>query len=516
MTYRNPVIPGFYSDPSVCRVGDDFYLVTSSFEFFPGVPLFHSRDLVNWEQLGHVLDRPSQLPIAECGTSGGVFAPTIREHEGRFYMITTVVGGSHRQPLDNFLVWTDDIRGPWSEPVHIDHIGIDPSLFWDDDGRAYYTGTHFDSEGRSCIGQFELDTATGAKLSDTKIIWYGTGGRCPEGPHMYKINGRYYLMIAEGGTEYGHMVTIARSDSVWGPFVSCPHNPILSHRDVTDGFGMREGPGSFQGLGHGDLVCDGSGQWRMVFHGIRPTQGQLHHIGRETMLAPVEWDSEGWPVINGGRPITPVMALGGEEGAIEQSGFALSADFTAGGPLSPRWVYLRNPNMENYRFDGGLTLTAGEGTLDSLGSPTFMGLRQQHLSMRAGTVVDSMPAEGQLAGLTIFHTNEQHYDLGVACRDGRRWAVLRRRVGDMTVESAPVPLKGEGQVRLEVESDKLEYRFFAECAGERVMVGTGRTQLLSTECTGGTFTGCFVGLFCQGQGSARFTEFWYQGEEAAR
>ena len=512
MNYRNPIIPGFYSDPSLCRVGDDFYLVTSSFEFFPGVPLFHSRDLVNWEQLGHVLDRQSQLPLGECGTSGGVFAPTIREHNGRFYMITTSVGGSRQRPLDNFLVWTDDINGPWSEPIHIDHMGIDPSLFWDTDGRAYYTGTHTDSEGRSCIGQFEIDLSTGAKLSETKIIWYGTGGRCPEGPHMYYIDGKYYLMIAEGGTEYGHMVTLAKGDSVWGPFVSCPHNPILSHRDVVDGFGQEGGPGSFQALGHGDLTCDSSGQWWMVFHGIRPTQGQLHHIGRETMLAPVGWNGEGWPVVKGGKPITAAMPLPGRpgEGFAEQRSFDLFADFTKGGPLSPRWVYLRNPHEENYRFDGGLALTAGEKSLDDLGSPTFTGLRQQHLFMAATTRMDCTPSEKQQAGLTVFHTNEQHYDLAVTRREGRRCAVLRRRVGDMAVESAPVFLGEDGPVFLEVESDKLEYRFFAESAGARTLVGVGRTQLLSTECTRGTFTGCFVGLFCQGEGSARFEEFQYR------
>ena len=207
LTYQNPILPGFYPDPSICRVGEDYYLVNSSFEFFPGVPLWHSRDLVNWEQKGYVLTRESQLPLRNGRTSGGIFAPTIRCHNGRFYMITTNVtdGG-------NFFVWTDDINGEWSDPVWIDHEGIDPSLFWDDDGKVYYAGTGRYEQG---IYQFEIDLETGKKLSDTKIIWKGTGGKCPEGPHMYKINSWYYLMIAEGGTEYGHKETIARSRSVW-------------------------------------------------------------------------------------------------------------------------------------------------------------------------------------------------------------------------------------------------------------------------------------------------------------
>lgn len=515
MKYRNPVIPGFCPDPSVCRLGEDFYLVNSSFEFFPGVPLFKSRDLVSWRQIGHVLDRESQLPLSACGTSGGIFAPTIREHKGRFYMITTNMGGSKERPMTNFLVHTDDPEKGWSEPVFIDHMGIDPSLFWDEEGNAYYTGTHFDSEGRSCIAQFMLDVETGEKLSETKVIWYGTGGRCPEGPHMYYIDGKYYLLIAEGGTEYGHMVTVARSDSVWGPFTPCPHNPILSHRDVVNGFGPNaDGPGSFQALGHADLTRDGEGRWWMVFHAIRPSQGQLHHIGRETMLAPVAWDAEGWPVVNGGRPITAVMDVpeAGGGGFAVQDDLALSVDFTKEPGLTCRWAYLRNPHTENYRFDNGLILTAGESTLDDLGSPTFTGVRQQHLAVTVRTVVDCAPADGQQSGLTVFHTNEHHYDLAITGREGKRCAVLRKRVGDMLTESAPVELTGAGPVELEVRADKLEYRFYAGSGGEPALVGTGRTQLLSTECTPGTFTGCFAGLFCQGAGSARFISFEYRPE----
>ena len=166
-TYENPIIPGFFPDPSICRVGEDYYLVNSSFEFFPGVPLWHSKDLANWEQIGYVLTRESQLPLAGAWTSGGIYAPTIRYHDGRFYMITTNCGGG-----GNFYVWTDDIYGEWSDPVWIDQEGIDPSLFWDDDGKVYYVG--------SGMHQFQIDLATGKKLSQTRQIWTGTGGRCPD------------------------------------------------------------------------------------------------------------------------------------------------------------------------------------------------------------------------------------------------------------------------------------------------------------------------------------------------
>ncbi len=507
MKYRNPIIPGFYPDPSVCRVGDDYYLVNSSFEFFPGVPLYHSRDLVNWEQIGHVLTRKSQLDLVGSGTSGGIFAPTIRYHEGRFYMITTNVSGG-----GNFIVWTDDIRGQWSDPVWIDHQGIDPSLFWDVDGKCYYQGTHFGSRGQ-CIGQFEIDPMTGEKRSETREIWYGSGGKCPEGPHMYRIGGKYYLMIAEGGTEWGHMETIARGDSVWGPFESCPRNPIVTNRHLTPDFSRRNDP-DYQELGcigHADLVDTPAGDWWLVFHGVRPSQGQLHHIGRETMLAPVAWDENGWPVVNGGELIHTEMEGPGPESA--QPDFAFAEDFSKEKELPVRWAYLRDMAAENYRFENGLLLTAGKDALDGNGSPTFAGVRQRHLALTAETTMEFTPGtEKAEAGLTVFHTNERHYDLLVTEREGRRAAVLRRRACDMLAESNPVFLPECGKLRLRLEADRLEYRFFAgPLDGELSLVGTGCTQLLSTEAMAGTFTGCFIGLFCQGEPGrqARFERFTY-------
>ena len=176
VSFENPILPGFYPDPSICRVGEDYYLVNSSFEFFPGVPLWHSRDLLHWEQLGHVLTRPSQDPLEGCRASGGIFAPTIRHHNGRFYMVTTNVSAG-----GNFFVWADDIRGPWSEPITIKQGGIDPSFFWDDDGTVYFQSTFGDINGQ-CIGQCVVDLETGEMLTETRPIWHGTGGKCPEGP----------------------------------------------------------------------------------------------------------------------------------------------------------------------------------------------------------------------------------------------------------------------------------------------------------------------------------------------
>lgn len=490
-TYENPIIPGFYPDPSICRVGEDYYLVNSSFEFFPGVPLWHSRDLVNWEQLGYVLTRESQLPLTKCRTSGGIYAPTIRYHEGRFYMITTNVtdGG-------NFFVWTDDIHSEWSDPIYIDHKGIDPSLFWDEDGKVYYTGTHKDESGKNCIGQFQIDLETGAKLSETKPIWYGTGGKCPEGPHMYKINGWYYLMIAEGGTEYGHKETIARSKSVWGPFESCPHNPIISHTAADTS--------EFQATGHADILTDTEGNWWMVFHAIRPSIFMLHHIGRETMLAPVSWDENGWPVVNGGEPVTAQMCAAGEGAhTIFQSWYD---DFSTE-KLHPRWSWLRNPDQTKYALSGhGITLHGIGVSMDDIDAPTFLGVRQQQFALRYETEMQ-ISGENGCAGLTIFHTAEHHYEL-LAKKQGAGCAVqLRKRVVDIQTHTDPILFETDKLI-LRIDADRRKYTFFAGPDAEHLVeVGTGSTQLLSTECMICTFTGCFAGMFAEGEVSANYTYF---------
>ena len=277
--FTNPIIPGFYPDPSVCRVGEDYYLVTSTFEFFPGVPVFHSRDLVHWEQIGHCLTRPSQLPLQDAEPSGGIYAPTIRYHDGLFYMVTTNVtcGG-------NFYVTATDPAGEWSDPIYVDQGGIDPSLFFDDDGKVYFV-----SNGDGCMSLCEIDPATGVKLAPTVKTWTGMGGRYPEAPHLYKINGMYYMMIAEGGTEYGHMETIARSASPYGPWEPSPRNPILTNRNTTMDMPI-------QATGHADLVQTQNGDWYAVFLAFRMTQGYFHHLGRETYLAPVVWE-DGFPYI---------------------------------------------------------------------------------------------------------------------------------------------------------------------------------------------------------------------------
>jgi xylan 1,4-beta-xylosidase len=499
VTYRNPVIPGFHPDPSVVRVGDTFYLVTSSFEFFPGVPVFRSRDLVSWEPIGHVLTRDSQLPLQKARPSGGIYAPTIRHHGGTFYMITTNVDGG-----GNFLVTAKDPAGPWSDPVWIrDFPGIDPSLFFDDDGKVYLTGPAGGGGQPRGIYQAEVDVTTGRLLAPARLVWDRAGARYPEGPHLYRVRGRYYLMIAEGGTEYGHMVTIARGDSPWGPFTPCPRNPILTNRQT-------ENDVPVQGTGHADLVEDAAGRWWMVFLAFRPVGGYYHHLGRETFLAPVEWDAEGWPVVNSGRPIGLEVAAALPPGAPAKTAPARTR-FDA--PPGLEWNFLRNPDRSAYSTTerpGWLTLRGAATTLGEAGAPTWIGRRQEHFSARAATLLDFAPGrDGEEAGLSLYMNPDHRCEIGVRRAGGRREVFVRQRIGTrLEAVTAQAPVDGTGPVVLQVDATPEEYRFSfgtpapgAAEAPALVALGAAETRYLSSEVAGG-FTGVYFGLYSTGGGQA--------------
>ncbi len=328
-TYINPVISGFNPDPSVCRVGDDFYLVTSSFEFFPGVPIYHSKDLVNWELIGHVLTRKSQLNLDKAWPSGGIFAPTLRYHKGTFYMITTNTSGG-----GNFYVTAKNPVGPWSEPIWVDKEMFDPDLFFDDDGKVYYTRrSSFEKAG---IVQAEIDIKTGKLLTPLKVISNGLISPDCEGPHIYKMFDKYFLMMAEGGTRALHMETIARADSPSGPFEACPHNPILANHTA-----WQE---EVRATGHADLIQAADGSWWMVHLATRhPGYDHTSPLGRETFLEPVVW-SDGWPVVNQNHtsqirnysttlPLHPVPEVPVRD----------NFDSTS---LNLRYAFIRNPGKE--------------------------------------------------------------------------------------------------------------------------------------------------------------------------
>jgi alpha-N-arabinofuranosidase len=492
--YVNPVIPGFHPDPSVCRVGSDYYLVTSSFQYFPGVPIFQSKDLVHWRQIGHCLTRESQLDLEGCKSSLGIFAPTIRHHNGRFYMITT-----NMNKFRNFYVWTERAEGPWSEPVWLDWPGIDPSLFFDDDGRVYLTGNGgFLGDEPRGLYQAELDIATGRLLAERRLVWTGTGAYAPEGPHLYKIQGMYYLLIAEGGTSYGHMASIARSDSPYGPYESNPNNPILTHRSSGC---------AIQGTGHADFVQREDGSWWAVFLGIRPAPvpfgGQHHHLGRETFLAPVTWTTEGWPVIGDAGTAAELMDAGALP--LEEVPPFEEEDHFEGATLAPCWNFLRNPSTSDWSLSarpGWLALRGSGTTLDDVASPAFVGRRQQHFRCAAETLLSFAPGQdGEEAGLTVFMNEKFHYDIALTRREGARRVIVRRRVGTLWKVELEEPYEGS-EIVLGVEADPVQYSFYyGKPGGELASFGAGECAMLSTEVAGG-FTGVFLGMYATGNGRA--------------
>jgi xylan 1,4-beta-xylosidase len=479
-TVANPVLPGFHPDPSVCRVGEDYYLVCSSFEYFPGVPVFHSRDLVHWTQIGNALDRPEQLRLPlDSPSSGGIYAPTLRHHDGRFWLIVTNVSGD-----GNLIVTATDPAGPWSAPVLAPDVpGIDPDLAWDEDGTCWCTVAG--------VSQRPLDPATGKALGPTRQIWSGTPhAKAPEAPHLYRIGGYWYLMIAEGGTERGHGVSIARARTPQGPFEPCPANPVLSHRSTDH---------PVQNTGHGDLVQGPDGSWWMLLLGVRPAGGSpgWHVLGRETFLAPVTWQDD-WPLVG-----EPSLSLPAPSWPL-QPGPAVPArdDFDVGdlSELRPHWISLRDRSPRHFSTKerpGWLTLHARGDGLDATDA-VFLGRRQSDPSCGMRALLDS--AEG-CGGLAVRLDEEHHYAIEADAREVRavaRIGPLRTVLASRPLSPGPVVLRagiartqtlrdartGPDTVTLGYEHPEQGFVALAELDG----------RYLSTEVAGG-FTGRVLGMY---------------------
>ncbi|MDP3177751.1 MAG: glycoside hydrolase family 43 protein, partial [Spirochaetaceae bacterium] len=491
MRYANPILPGFHPDPSVCRVGDWFYMVTSTFQFFPGIPVRRSRDLCDWEIVGFGIDRFSGIDLRRAGPSRGLFAPTIR-HDGRGFFITcTEVDG-----LGNFFLRADEAEGPWSDPIPLAVGGIDPSLFFE--GETAYLCSNGSAEDGDGISLCVIDRESGAVLDGPRRICPGSGGRWPEGPHLYKLGGTYYLIISEGGTEYGHMVSAFRSHSPWGPYEACPRNPFLSHRDA--------GAEAVQCVGHADIVEDGAGSWWLFCLGTRPLGPLLHNLGRETFLAPLAWDRDGWPIAG---PIRLQMEgpLPSPPGHGPARTLTWVDDFAAP-RLDPAWTSARSrPEGAHVRAlgdAGGLELAgAGVGLSESLGAPALLCRPQEALECVFEALVDFEPrAEGDEAGICAYYDERYHYEAAVARRSGSRVLLLRRRVHDLELESTPIPVPDSGTILLRLAADREAYAFSFACAGASTCsnagAGAGRSGRLGSGsaaglCTEGTMSMSFTG-----------------------
>lgn len=505
-SFHNPILPGWYSDPSVCRVDSDYFLVTSTFSYYPGVPVFHSRDLLNWRQIGHVLDRPEQLRLdgQDLG-EGGIYAPDIayNKRNKTFYMITTDVGRG------NFFVKTTDPFGSWSDPVMLPEVnGIDPSLFFDDDGRAYivhndapdgtpeYDGHRairiheFDWEREQTTGWSKVIVDKGVNPEE-KPIWI-------EGPHLYKIDGKYLLMAAEGGTGDRHSEVLFRADSVLGPYTPVRQNPILTQRHLDP---MRPDPVTC--TGHADLVQTPHGDWWAFFLGCRPFKGQFENLGRETFLMPVRWNDDGCPYITTGQETVPTVQSVPEATRREPATFGnfTDTDSFSSPRLGLQWLTLRGAAAEHYSLDtvpGCLALRCAAESATERGVPAYVGRRIQHHEFDCSATLTFSPAdEKETAGLLLLKNERRQYYLCVAKTATGR-AVELRRVGDKgteTLASKPIKRK-QDTLRLRITSHGADFSFSFSADGKRwTQVAEGiDAGCLSTRFAGG-FTGTTVGMY---------------------
>jgi len=527
--YYNPILAGFYPDPSICRVGDDYYLVNSTFAYFPGIPVFHSRDLVNWKLIGHVMDRVEQMNLEGLGVSEGIFAPAIRFHDGLFYITCTLVGAG-----GNYVVTAQNPAGPWSNPVWLPQIdGIDPSLFFDQDGKAYivYNSVAPNNrplyEGHRTIRMYQFDYEK-LKVISPEIILVNGGtdiSKKPiwiEGPHIFRKDNFYYLICAEGGTSWEHSEVVFRSEQVTGPYVPYAKNPILTQRHLDP-----NRPHPITCTGHADLVMTPAGDWWAVFLGCRPYLPEYEgyfNTGRETFMAPVKW-IDGWPVIDPDHaeiqysyPL-PIILEKPIKADIPYSGnFRIRDDFDSE-TLDLYWVFLRTPHTKWYSLSdrrGSLAIQLRPETCSGKSNPSFIGRRQQHLCGSVSTAMDFVPvSEFEKAGLLVFQNEKHYYFLGKSIEKGE--PVVQLYKTDTLLASHKI---GEGRnIRLKVVADGAEYSFYYATKQEEWILLKDKVdaRFLSTRVAGG-FVGCMYAMYAISSGEASsnvayFDWFEYVGDD---
>jgi len=504
--YRNPILAGFHPDPGITRAGDRFYLVNSTFTYFPGIPVFESTDLVHWKQVGSVIDRPSQLDFDGLGVSRGVFAPTISHHEGTFYVLNTAVDNG-----GNYIVTAKDPAGPWSDPVWLPTVGgIDTSLFFDDDGKAYLLNNDAPEgaplyEGHRAIWLREFDLRKLQPVGTAKVVINGGVdlSKKPiwiEGPHIYKREGWYYLVCAEGGTGPQHSQVVLRSRGVWGPYAPYEHNPILTQRDLAPG---RAEP--ITNAGHADLVEGPDGRWWAVFLASRTYGGVHYNTGRETFLLPVEW-KDGWPVILGNGRAIPQVAPAPSFMHDASTQAPLGGNFTWRDEfdkprLDPAWLFVRVPKTrwaDLASTPGTLTIHPLAEGLDTLRNPSFLARRQQHMAFEAATALDVPRARNVAAGLAAFQGENYWYFLGARRTDSGLELFLEKSSGKARATIATAHVESASTLRLKIAGNGGAYSFAYEIDGKgwRWLKQDDDGTILSTDVAGG-FVGATLGPYAR-------------------
>lgn len=524
-----PIIPGFNPDPSICRAGDDYYIVTSSNEYFPGLPIWQSRDLKRWRMIGHVLSDPAHLDLDSVPGSSGLYAPTIRFHDGVFYVVCTLTGTRPGKPRGNFITTARDPGGPWSAPVWLDAPGIDPSLFFDDDGKVYYQGNYtpedkkWSRHRKIFLQEIDLKQAklTGPRvdildaadyhLQGTIDGGFESGADYLEAPHIYRKDGFYYLTTSHGGTFQYHALSFWRSRNVFGPYESNPVNPILTHRSLPSTYPVTS-------TGHGDLVMDTEGRWHMTFLARRPLDSNIHILGRETFLTRIEW-ADGWPRLPRELTADPTDLTSDPKGIPKDDTSMRKGEFPMGA-LSPEWTFIRTPREKWWAISGrkgSISLHLRPERLSETAQPSWLGIRQDRFHTRFSIRMTFRPERtNEEAGLTIFRDQDHYFKYTlVSTTEGTHLELTSRRIGESEDRMiARVPYRGK-KILLRVSASGRWYSFD---------YGRSETNMRSfqKEVDGGflgspaagRFTGTMMGLYATGNGyqsanSAHFDRIRY-------
>jgi len=539
LDYVNPIIKGSYPDPSICRVGDDFYIVNSSFEYYPGLPIHHSKDLVNWELVGYGLHREEQctgkMNLTDVQYNGGIHAPSIRYHNGKFYIITTnVYSPAEEEPSEmiNFIITSEKIEGPWSDPYIIKGApGIDPDIIFDNE-KIWYVGTHapddpnFNGEGE--IWLQELDSTNWSLTGERYFLWRGAlyYGTWAEGPHIYKRNGYYYLLIAEGGTSLNHAVMVAVSDNIKGPYVPNDRNPILTSRHISYGHWVNS-------IGHGDLIELEDGRWYMVTLGIRSEVKTHSNMGRETHLIPVTWEKEpfewqyddiekDWSILPEHERFEKLRRVNYEwpvcspiTGRVDRSyslpypdhpqyySDSFKDDFDNEN-LSLEWNFRRVPNKNTYEINLDnevLRLFAGTNVIKDRKSSSLLGIRQKesHFEFLVKMIFDTDESEVQ-SGISLFQKDDNYFTYTIE-RHNREYLlklILKEKNSEPIIIKDKILSSYNGSIIFKVVSDDMAYRFYYsldESKNFNFLTETGPNKILSKG-----YTGAYCGLYATTNG----------------
>lgn len=508
--FFNPLIQGCFPDPGIVRRGDDFFMVHSSFAMWPGVPIFHSKDLINWRSIGHVLDRPSQLKVQHTGVSHGIFAPAIKynPHNNTFYVITTQFAGD----IGNMLVTSKDPFLGWSDPYKLNFQGIDPTLFFDKDGKAYITHNDAPDEGKElytghrvikiwdfCVETNQVIAGTDKIIVDGGVditknpIWI-------EKPHIFRRGDRYFLLCAEGGTGGNHSAVIFEANHPRGPWTPAPNNPILTQRYLDD-----NRPNRIEWTGHADIVKGPDGNYYGVFLGVRPNEKGRVNLGRETFILPVDWSGTFPVFVNGLVPLQPKLTLPkgvenlrGQAGILPSGNFTLTETFNPATKLDYRWIAMRGPREDFITLTkNGLVIRPFETNVKAVAPISSLFQRQMHNSFTATTTLQFKPrVQNELAGIICYQSENFNYVFGITKKGNNTYLVLQRTEAGKSRLVASQPINVQNPIQLQVTADGDQYRFNYSLNGTDFinLGGVVSGDILSTDVAGG-FTGNLIGLY---------------------